>query len=203
MGAGDDPIFAAIRHERAMKAAYDAASTCEDQLEGSRPAGTYLDDEEGAVFIGIHQGKGGDWRPLLARNMEHLYNAATVVAVDRGLPMEGTLAEKTKHYGWQAWGDEVKQWDAKLKEFVVRREASRRWREETGYDAALQACSDACDRHREAQKALLETQPTTVNGLLAYLDWLGANASCDVIDEHGEPAFATPAASVRKLLTPA
>lgn len=196
----DDPIFAAISHERQLKAAYDAAHAHEDQLQANRPEGTYLTDEEGCVFMGVHIGKNYSWRTLLARNVEELYDCATVIAIDRGLPLEGTPEEKNQHYGWRAWGDDVRRWDARLNEVEVRREASRKWREETGYDAAMEALCDAGERLREAQKALLETQPTTVAGLMVYLDWLATDADCDVIEEHGETAFATVADAVRNLV---
>ena len=138
--------------------------------------------------------------PLWIKNKDDLYKAATVIALDRKLPLDGTIEDRNQHYGWRAWGDEVRQWDAKLQEVEMRRETSRKWREETGYDAAMQALSEADERLRESQKALLETQPTTVAGLMAYLDWLAANADCDVIDEHGKAAFAMLASSVRQLL---
>jgi hypothetical protein len=37
---------------------------------------------------------------------------------------------------------------------------------------------------------------------MAYSTGFAANAACDVIDEHGEAAFATLAAAVHKLLPP-
>jgi hypothetical protein len=50
---GDDPVFAIIEHERELKAAYDAAYAHEDQLQTSRPEGTYLDDDEAGFMAGL------------------------------------------------------------------------------------------------------------------------------------------------------
>jgi hypothetical protein len=196
---GADPIFAAIRHEREMKAAYDAANAHEDQLQASRPEGVYLDDNEAGFSAGLYQ-RNGHFKLLWVKDEESLYDAATAVAVKRELPLGGTVEEKSQHYGWKAWGDELKRWDAKLKEVEARRETSRKWREETGYDAAMQAINDAGERLHDAQKALFETQPTTLAGLMAFLDWLAANPSPDALDEYWEVAFETLTTSVRKLL---
>jgi hypothetical protein len=83
---------------------------------------------------------------------------------------------------------------------IARTERGKAWRAEHRYDELESSASAAQDAWWNLQQKLVQTQPTSIDGLLAFLNHLSTANKDEWMDEWADLAFPTIFASIRSLV---
>jgi hypothetical protein len=166
---GDDPIFAAIAAVRAAReantATYEAYHRLLEEVPDRKDVIRCIDDD-GHFFCGSHRGQ-----PLWASTRDGMVDILSkrflALLHDRGVPFEAAM-ENSREKTW--WEIEIEQAKKDFDERAERREAAKLWREQSGFDRLKAAHDASISALEDAENLLLETEPTTTAGLLAFLD---------------------------------
>jgi hypothetical protein len=187
---GTDPVFDAIRREQAAAAACrkaQAAFTCvEDEIPDDD---LILHEEAGYLEVGFYKGK-----PLQCRTLHDLEMAFGMMGVERKVPFD--RSSPLLH----ALQDEYQAALVRFDDMIARTERGKAWRAEHRYDELDAAVSAAQDAWWNLQEELLQTRPTSITGLLAFLSHLSKADKDEWMDEWAALAFPTILASIRSLL---
>jgi hypothetical protein len=186
---GDDPILAEIRREQNAADASRAAHAAFTQLEDQVPDDIILHEEAAYLDVGSFEGK-----RLSCRTSHDFDMAFGLMGVERQVPLDSKSPEMAAL--------RAEYWKARpqFDEMTAQRDRGKSWRAEHRYDEVEAAARAATDAWWDAQKVLLQTQPTSVPGLLALLDHLNGIDQDEWADDWAELVFPTIAESVRSLM---
>jgi hypothetical protein len=188
--AGDaDPIFALIAEHRGACATLRNAEALVERLEAELPPDASPYDTP-SFDAGTYQG-----HDLICQTQEEFFKACMLIVIERKITIENT------HPAFKA---EILELQAAFNEELARCERGKAWRTEHGVEEARDARSRAFTALDQVTKTLIGLEPTTLAGLLEFLEYLSEflGPDCWVLpDDWEQTAFATATASLRQIAT--
>jgi hypothetical protein len=205
---GVDPIFAAIKKERAAFAEYQRTNKIKHRIEEEKPDDVMFHDGGAHLDIEAHGLELPPELSCLVRDQVWSANGRVFVCwskdhVDRAFRLIRARDKiNKKSRGWKAFAAEWKKAHADFDEMIAARDRGRVWREATLYDRVCEADDSALNAWSDAEEMVCETPPTTPQGLLALLDFLDKQRDTDkgADDYLTSLAFPNIATTIRGLL---